>query len=376
MRYLLLLCLFCIGCSTSETLTPAINVVTAIPTSQATEIPTPVSINIDDVSTSCNVTHNEMLAPYLPSVNNWVTSNGTQLQSNNAPFTIYGINYYPRMSPFDLFLTDTSADIIAKELDVIIPSGINTIRIYVNLEQLFLCESEAIPNPDTFIILDRIINTIGNKQLHTIVVLHEVINNTQLTSLEQVRFITQRYAQEPAILAWDMLENGDRLYIDLSSETVLTWLANAIQAIRQVNSQHLITASWRTNAQDIIEWVDIVGFQHFGDYQVLRQEIANLKSQTDKPILLSAIGFSTFDIDETAQRNLLFQAMEEVQNNELAGWALYMAFDYPTSVTCQEPNCPADATSINFYGIWNTSYFPKLAVDAVKRVTGVIEVEE
>lgn len=373
-RFIVIICLLFVGCSTEQVTTPAVSIVTAIPTTQSTAISTPVSVNIENTE-NCDVEQTETLAPYVPSSNTWIQSDGTQLISNDAPFHIYGVNFYPRMSPFDLFLMDTETDVLAKELDVIIPAGINTLRIYVNLEQLFLCEIQATPNINTFNLLDSIITTIANKNLHTIIVLNQTISNPEQSSWEQLQFLAQRYATEPAILAWDVLENGDSLYENLTSETVLTWLANAIQAIRQVDNQHLITASWQNNAQDTIEWVDIVSFQHFGDYLSLRQGITDLKSLTSKPILLSAIGFSTFDVDETAQRNLLFQAIEEVENNSLAGWTIYMAFDYPTSVTCEDPNCPADPASINFYGIWNTSYFPKLAVDAVKRVTGVMTEE-
>jgi len=375
-RYLILICLSCVGCATSSPVAPVVNVVTAIPTADVTTTPTSVGIEID-TQEFCEVDDDEVSLPdYVASDNGWIHSEGSHLVKGSERFTVYGINYYPRMSPFELFLTDTEADVMAEELDVITPSGINTLRIVISLDQLFLCETDAVPNPDTFAVLDNIIQTIADKNLYVIVVLHQSITNPEQTAWERLQFVTQRYVQEPSILAWDVLENGDKLYAEMSSEVVLTWLTRAIQAIRQVDSDHLITASWQTDAKDTIEWVDIISFQHFADYSSLRQEIANLKSLTHKPIILSAIGFSTFDIDETAQRNLLFQAMEEVRNNDLAGWGIYMAFDYPTSVTCKEPDCPAEPASINYYGIWNTSYFPKLAVDAVERVTGVVEVEE
>jgi len=375
MKFTLLVALIVfVGCGVASPDSQSISVVTAVPTTQiATDEPTAISVRINEQE-ACDIEADTVdLTDYTPTSNQWVVSNGSQLLIDESPFTINGINYYPRMSPFDLFLTDTEADVMGKELDVIVPTGINTLRIFINLNQLFLCDSNAIPNTATFTILDSIIQTIGNKNLHAIVVLHQTIDDPEQTSWQQLQFLVARYRNEPTILAWDILENGDKLYDELTSEVVLTWLASAIQASRQMDNQHLITASWQSHTHDTIEWVDIVSFQHFEDYQSLRQNIANLKSLTDKPILLSAIGFSTFDLDETAQRNLLFQAMEEARNNDLAGWGIYMAFDYPTSVTCEAPNCPADATSINYYGIWNTSYFPKLAVDAVKRVTGVTE---
>ncbi|MCA9913619.1 MAG: hypothetical protein KC496_09735, partial [Anaerolineae bacterium] len=84
-------------------------------------------------------------------------------------------------------------------------------------------------------------------------------------------------------------------------------------------------------------------------------------------------GYSTYSLDETSQRNLLYQTFEEVRHNDLMGWMVYMAFDYPRTVTCTPPDCPGEAQPINHYGLWNTSYFPKLAVDAVERVTGVAD---
>ena len=335
------------------------------PTATPQRIPT-----VQEAETTCSIGEDVPELPdYTASSLSSIRVNGSQLIADETPFIVYGANYYPRMSPFHRFLRDSESDVISKELDVITPSGINTLRIFLSFEQLFLCEDHAVPNVDTFTLLDNIIKTVASKNLWLIVVLHQEIADVEQSSWDQLQFLINRYANEPAILAWDVLDKGDSLYVDSSQKAVLSWLANAILAIRQVDGGHLITAGWEKSTLDTSPLVDLVSFQHFGDYLPLRQEIANLKAGTDKPILLSAIGYSTFDLDETAQRNLLFQALEEVGFNDLAGWMIYMAFDYPSSVTCIEPNCPAEQTSVNYYGIWNTSYFPKLAVDAVKRVT-------
>ncbi len=367
-----MLCLLCVGCATTPP-SPSqdIRVVTAIPTTENRNEPiaTPKPLNLDTVEL-CDASDNSPTLPdYIPSDLAWVTIGSSGLEQNNILYPIYGINYYPRLSPFERFLTDSESEVIRKELEFVTSSGINTLRISINLDQLFACDILAVPIENIFASLDMIIQTIAGSGLHLIVNLHQTIDDPNQQNWEQLQFIIRRYQHEPAIIAWDVLEHGNKLYDTLSSETVLSWLGRAIRAIRQISDSHFVTASWQDNATDTIELVDIISFQHFGDYLPLRQEIANLKSQTDKPIVLSAIGFSTFDVDETAQRNLLFQSMEEVENNDLAGWMIYMAFDYPTSVTCTAPDCLTTATSINYYGIWNTSYFPKLAVDAVKRVT-------
>lgn len=367
-HYWLILCLLCVACNPTAPSTNTIQVVTAIPTVDISPTPSPQKIEFL-APESCDAEESTELDEFTPSAMTWITADDAQLVTGSEPFTIYGVNFYPRLAPFNLFLTDSEPDVIAKELEVIIPSGINTLRIFINIKQLFLCESQAIPNADTLSLLDSIISTMTSNGLRLIMVLHQDVKNPNQSTWDQLQFIVTRYREESAIVAWDVLDKGDVLYESSSQEAILTWLSNAIRAIRQVDNRHLITASWQSNPLDTEPLVDMVSFQHFGDYMPLRQGIANIKAATSKPILLSAIGYSTFDMDETAQRNLLFQGIEEVRNNQLAGWAIYMAFDYPTSVTCIDPDCPTKPASLNYFGIWNTSYFPKLAVDAIKRVT-------
>jgi hypothetical protein len=154
---------------------------------------------------------------------------------------------------------------------------------------------------------------------------------------------------------------------------VLTWVAETAVLIREIDQNHPITAGWWQNALDTAPLVDFVSFQFYGEYAPFRQEIANLRASANRPILLTAIGYSTFTLDEVTQRNLLYQAFEEVNQNHLLGWLVYMAFDYPRTATCIEPDCPGSGMVIDHYGIWNTSYFRKLAVDAVEIMTGIQE---
>lgn len=359
--------IFAIIACTPQLSNPSVTVVTAIPTDNVLAVEVPTVQVVPEIPT-CDAEAVE-LEEYQPSNSAWIQTSGSRLIQGDQPFEVIGVNFYPRLAPFEHFLVNTNLDVLQQELDVITPSGINALRIFIDLSQLFACDFQAIPVLERFDLLDGIIQTIASNNLHVIVVLHQKINDLAQFNWDQVQFVVERYQHEPAILAWDILDKGDRFYIAGLSDDVLVWLANGILAIREVDANHLVTAGWETHAVDTIPLVDIVSFQHFGDYQPLRQEIANLKSQTTKPILLTAVGYSTYELDETAQRNLLYQAFEEARNNQLAGWLVYMAFDYPTSVTCMEPDCPAPPQAINFYGIWNTSYFPKLAVDAVKRTT-------
>jgi hypothetical protein len=294
-------------------------------------------------------------------------------------YPIYGVNYYPRDTPFWHFLPESDLEAVNTELALIQPTGLNTLRIFLRYQDLFACDAAA-PIIENFARLDGIIQTAAANDFRLIVVLHQdadvnLLYTNPSHQREQSRLIIERYKDEPAILAWDLRDRGDYDYrvTGIERVRVLTWLADTALLIRSIDQNHFVTAGWWQNAQDTIPLVDFVSFQFYGQYAELRQEIANLKAASSRPILLSAVGYSTFSLDEIAQRNLLFQNFEEVRNNHLMGWMVYMAFDYPRIATCIEPNCPGDGNVLDHYGLWNASYFPKLAVDAIRVSTGVAE---
>ena len=337
--------------------------------------------NPDEISSlACDV-ETPAIPDYVPSEGEFMSMDGRNFMLDGEVFNIYGVNYYPRNTPFHRFLTETELDVVDAELDILLRSGINTLRIYIRPIDLFACDGQsAIPLVERLEKLDSIIQIIAEKDLHIVAVLNQdsafdpasfYANPTQL--IEQMRFIVERYQDEPSIIAWDIREAGDKDYLngDVDREAVFTWLTDTIFTLKQIDQHHFFTASWENEPEVLAPLVDVVSFQNFGEYQDLRQTIAVLRDATSKPILLTGIGYSTFNLDETAQRNLLFQAFEEVANNDVAGWIVYMAFDYPTFATCVEPDCPGEVSAINRFGLWNTSYFPKLAVDAVEYITGI-----
>lgn len=320
------------------------------------------------------------LSDYTPREGEFVRVAGQQLFIDDAPYIVYGVNYYPRNTPFQRFLTETPLNVVEAELDIIARAGLNTLRIFVRYDEMFICPGNgAVPVADVVNRLDGIIHAAADRGFRLIVVLHHepdlVIHPLYETPdyiLEQTRFIVERYRDEPTIIAWDLRDSGDADYRsgEFSREQVLLWLFNMAAYVRQIDSSHLITAGWREDAEATAPAVDFVSFQYYEDIEPFRQRVAVMRSQTTRPILLTAVGYSTHTMDETAQRNLLFQILEATEVNGLVGWNVWMAFDYPLSVTCVEPDCPAPDAAINHYGLWNTSYFPKLALDAVMRFTG------
>jgi hypothetical protein len=325
---------------------------------------------------------------YTPTQGSFVRVQEGRFTVDDVPYAVYGVNYYPRDTPFAKFLTTTDPTVYATEMNLIRAAGIRVLRVFVWYEGLFICAGNgAVPEPAALARLDALIAAAAVRNMRLIVVLHDspdlqtyplYTSSAHITA--QTEYLVTRYAAEPAIMAWDLRDSGDVDYLGLDGapsdddpfprEAVLTWLAETALLIRQHAPNHLITAGWRRDNEVTAPIVDFVSFQHFGDIDELRQRIANLQAQTDKPILLAAIGYSTMTLNESQQRTGLQLALQAVRNTGLGGWVIYSAFDYPTNVFCETPDCTAEDRPDFHYGLWNTSYFPKLSLDAVILTTG------
>ncbi|GAB5492041.1 MAG: hypothetical protein Phog2KO_22560 [Phototrophicaceae bacterium] len=332
----------------------------------------------EEASVCENGETSEPLPDYSPSNQPFMGLNDSHFQLNDSLFPIYGVNYYPMNSPFERFLTETDLEDVEFEFALIRESGINTLRIFLRPEDLFICNA-PIPNNENFERLDAIIQLASEADLRLIVTLNQDIVPSVLYFepfiREQMRFIVERYRDEATIIAWDVRDKGDLDYRNglIRQDIALHWLADTVVMLRQIDTQHPVTVGWWQDSEISAPLVDFVSFQSYGDYTDLQQNIANLNANTNRPILLISTGYSTFTVSEINQRNFLYQTFEETQNNNLMGWMVNHTFDYPRTVTCTPPNCPSIGDELNQFGLWNTGYFPKLAVDAIRIITGVDE---
>ncbi len=306
----------------------------------------------------------------------FIKVNGRHFVLDGNIFSVRGVNYYPMQTPFHRFLRETPLEVFGEELELIAEAGINTLRVFVDNEALFACEDGAlIPVDDAFGRLDTLLQEAAKRALRVILVLNHVQNPNQYAlydappyALAQLQFIIERYKDEPYILAWDLRDGGDRDYQSgtIEKTAVLNWLFETAVLVKTIDEQHLITAGWHEDSIATTTAVDFISLHYSADIEPFRQLAAYLTDQTEKPLFLAGVGYSTFTLDETAQRSLLFQLLEAAELNQFAGWAIWTAFDYPLTATCLEPNCPSEDSPLHHYGLWNTSYFPKLALDAVQ----------
>lgn len=385
---LLLLCLIITGCTpipsqnTSGLIAATFDPSATSPNVTVFISPSPTPLILERC-TPDSIQRAQAITPdYTPTTGTFITLQNNTLWQQDRPYRVHGMNYYPRDYPNQRFLTEMDVASIDFELDLIRANGINTLRIFIRHHDLFACEADgAIPYPDRLTRLDNFIHLAGDRGYKIIMVLHHNPDWTDYPLYDMPPHITQqtaylvsRYAEEPVVMAYDIRDGADVDFRLHRQERVMRWLSMTRDLIRAYAPRQLITVSWSEDMRLAHFDVDFISIQHFGDVEALRQKIAIVKHLVgDQPIVVSALGYDTFHRDEVAQRDHIYRALEAIQYNQLAGWIIWTAFDYPLSVICIEPNCPAEDSPANRFGIWNTSYFPKRSLDAIRLATGVAQ---
>ncbi|MEO1645915.1 MAG: hypothetical protein AAFR67_12060, partial [Chloroflexota bacterium] len=110
------------------------------------------------------------LPDYMPTEGNFATLDDFGFLLNSNPYPVHGVNYYPSQSPFEKFLVETDLDAVATEFDLIAEAGLNTVRLFLHSDVLFVCD--ALPNPSAFAILEEIIRLADAVDLRLIMVLN------------------------------------------------------------------------------------------------------------------------------------------------------------------------------------------------------------
>lgn len=311
----------------------------------------------------------------------WVKVEDNYFVIDGVVFSPHGVNYYPSRSPWKRFLTETNISQMEQELDLIASVGFNTLRIYLWNDALFQCPgSGAVPNPGAFQILDAVVQRAAVRGLRVIMTLNDMpdLEHYPLYSnprhiQAQTTFIISRYANEPAIMAWDLRNAGDidygienNMQGQFTNSQVLNWLAQTEALVRSLDSRHLITAGWAFDSAATVPYVDFVSFAHWSeDVDTLRGRLITLTNVTGKPIVLTSFGYSTFELSEEEQRDLIERAITIVEDYDAAGWVLWTAFDFPLDATCTPPACPSEDSREHHFGLWRWDFSPKPALDII-----------
>jgi hypothetical protein len=331
--------------------------------------PTPVLLD-------CTADTTHRLPPYTPSsAGAFVILRDGRFAAGEQAFAVRGVNYYPARYPWRRFLTQSDMSEIQRELMILRAAGFNTLRLFLWNAALFQCPPAGVtPNVNAFAQLDAIIQAAAAQGFHLILTLNDLpdldvfpLYQNPSHVQEQTRLIVERYRDEPAILAWDLRNEGDIDYGSIAPlgqgrfnrEAVLEWLRQTSAQLRTLDPNHLITAGWLHDSAATAPNVDFISFHHWEDAERLRAWVVEIRAQTEKPILLQEFGYSTYQRTPEEQARLIREVVETSESLNLTGWLIWAAFDFPLDATCIPPACPSADNAEHHFGIWTSDYQPK-----------------
>ncbi len=231
------------------------------------------------------------------------------------------------------------------------------------------------PIPEAFARLDAAIQLAAARGLHVLITLNDLPDLTihplytePDSAAIQTEFIVARYRDEPAILGWDVRNEGDIDYVRgyAAARDINHWLGDTINQVRALDTHHLVTAGWNEDLGATAGVVDFLSFHHWASASTLRSRADALHAITKKPILLEEVGYNTFGISEATQADLLKQVLDAADSSGLAGWIIWDAFDTTPANACSPPNCPGADNAEYHFGLWQADGSPKQAVTLIK----------
>ena len=296
-------------------------------------------------------------------------------------YPVRGVNYFPAHYPWRHFLAETDEATLETEFTLLRDAGLNTLRIFLWYEALFQCPgSGAVPNVANFQRLDMILHQAATHDLRLIVTLNDILDlsdyplysNPHYVNL-QTAMIVSRYHDEAAILIWDLRNEGD---IDYGSTgdgrggftrvQVLRWLEATSKQVRALDSNHLMTAGWLNDLAATAPYVDFLSFHHWANADSMRHRVAEIRAESDKPILLEEFGYSTLRVSPQEQAQSVASLIKAAQEEDLMGWLVWTAFDFPLDATCWPGQCVDVENQEHHFGLWSSDYTPKPAADALR----------
>ena len=285
-------------------------------------------------------------APVAAARPGFVARSGTRLILDGRPFQVFGIDYYPRTTPWDRFWVNYSSAEIDRDLTIIRSLGLNTVRTFIPFEQF------GGPKPDPAMLghlhdfLDRA-DANGVKVLLTLFDFRTDYRPLLWPESDRhLEGLLTRFRDHRAILAWDMKNEPNNDYGSNGAEVVDAWLAHTARLAHQYDPNHLITIGWLNPgaASNLADSVDFISYHFFSPADELAAGYAGLRAAVpDKPIVMTEFGLPTWNSwlfphghTEAEQASYYADILRIMRATDSAGTAVWTLHDFsyvPKQVT-------------------------------------------
>ena len=260
-----------------------------------------------------------------------------QILKNKLPYTIKGINYYPKNSAWDTFGDLFNKDTIAHDFDIIKKAKLNTIRVFIQYDDF----GKAKVNLEKLEKLKTLLDLAEAKELAVMVTLFDFYSDYTIASWtlthRHAEHIVNEFKDHKAILGWDIKNEPNLDFENRKKDNVMNWLDHIITVIRETDPNHLITIGWSNSveATNLAERLDFISYHFYNDIKHLEYETDDLLKKTKKPIVIEEFGVPSYggiwnlwegSLEEQATYHQKMQTYFKKNNYSFMSWTLY---DFP-----------------------------------------------
>ncbi|MDT0558985.1 cellulase family glycosylhydrolase [Ichthyenterobacterium sp. W332] len=262
---------------------------------------------------------------------------------------IKGINYYPQVTPWDMFGANFDADTIASDFQLIASSGLNSIRVFVPYDSF----GKASVDNNKLSQLITLLDLAETANLKVMVTLFDFYGDYSVINWS----LTQRHAKtivnalkyHNALLGWDIKNEPNLDFENRTEPLILAWLDKMVDFVKSEDPSHPITIGWSNAESSLLlkDKLDFVSFHYYEDIDALDETYKALKTEIpDKPIVISEFGLSSYSglwnplgnsEEDQAEYHQAMQVIFLENDIQFMSWTLYDFIEIPKEVVGRLP---------------------------------------
>lgn len=290
------------------------------------------------------------------------------------PKVVSGLNYYPQNTPWDTFGSDFSLEILKEDFTLINELNLNTIRIFIGYEDF----GNAKVSTEKLAKLRLLLDVAETHNLKVLITLFDFYGDYSV--LDWTR--TQKHAltvvkavkDHPALLGWDIKNEPDLDFNTRGTSLVKAWLSHMLKTVKKTDPNHPVTIGWSSvgEAIQLEKEVDYISFHYYQDLENLSRDVSELKTKTEKPIVLQEFGLSSykglwnpFGNSEEDQAEF-YEEFLEIQKRDSINYLSWTLFDFPAIPNEVAGILPWRKSKQTEFGLINKTGAKKAAFDVVK----------
>jgi hypothetical protein len=315
----------------------------------------PASIATPSAAQQAPATSTPALLPPV-AAGGFVQASGAQLTVGGQPIFIKGVNYYPQGRPWKEMWVRWNAEQMARELRLGRDQlGINAVRVLLPAD-LAQRDGVSIVNELVLNRLRELAQIAGDLELRLIVTLFDFDNSfptpnsaAERAQREYLRLLLGNFRGDDRIMAWDLHNEPDHYPAwthEGRRDQVLTWLGRMADEVARLAPHHLVTVGmgqyqhlWvpGPDGRRVIDYSDVVSVHSYNAADAERK-FAEVRSHTNKPILLEEFGWPTGPQCAVhgyteAQQEWVYQTFIAAAEGQLAGVVAWNLRDYDAGPT-------------------------------------------